>query len=505
MANVTLTEEAETNDTSTIDNDNVTLARAIYRHDFAGQGWDDATWILTSAFIIFTMQSGFGLLESGSVSRKNEVNIMVKNAIDVLFGGLSYWAFGFGLSFGTSTWSNPFIGIGNFFVNSESDDMGEVFSSFFFHMSFATTTTTIVSGAMAERTKLETYILFSFLNTFIYCVPAHWLWADNGWLKGLGVVDVAGAGGIHLIGGVTGLMATLMLKPRSGRFEESKELTAMGSPTNALFGMFMLWWGWLGFNCGSTYGITGGKWKLAARSAVNTIVSSVSGGSVGIFLSYTTKKRKLDVNYLINGILGSLVSITAMCALIHPWEGIVIGSIGSVISCLSIDLMVKLKIDDPVGVIPVHALPSMWGLLAVGLFIREDTIENISRYNGLLYGGGWYMFGVQTVAVLTILTWTMVMAFVFLKLLDITFGLRIPLHEELLGLDLVEHSINGSYDKKTSELSGADGRILEVVKTDGGRMYNSNLRKLSRTVTMGLPFEMLNTQSITNVNVTAKP
>ena len=225
---------------------------------------DDATWILTSAFIIFTMQSGFGLLESGLVSRKNETNIMVKNAVDVVYGGLAYWLFGFGFSFGNN--SNPFCGLSYFLTDVSVEDMG-VFAKYFFQLSFATTATTIVSGAMAERVCLKAYILFSFVNTLSFCFPAHWVWADDGFLKRLGVVDIAGCGPVHLVGGVSGLVATLMLKPRHGRFDEKGEANCMpmASSTNVLLGTFMLWWGWLGFNCGSTFGISGGKWKLASR------------------------------------------------------------------------------------------------------------------------------------------------------------------------------------------------------------------------------------------------
>ena len=226
---------------------------------------DDATWILTSAFIIFTMQSGFGLLESGMVYRKNEANIMVKNAVDVIYGGLSYWLFGFALSFGDQELGNSFFGLGYFMTDADESEMGQVFSRYFFQLSFATTATTIVSGAMAERTNLKAYTFYSFLNTLTYSVPAHWIWADNGWLRKMGAVDVAGCGAVHLVGGVSGLVATLVLKPRTGRFDPNSPPKQMASPTNVLLGTFMLWWGWLGFNCGSTFGISGMKWKLASR------------------------------------------------------------------------------------------------------------------------------------------------------------------------------------------------------------------------------------------------
>nr|KAG5695302.1 hypothetical protein BaRGS_028237 [Batillaria attramentaria] len=178
----------------------------------------DAVWILTSTFIIFTMQAGFGLLESGSVSTKNEVNIMVKNAVDVIYGGVTYFMVGYGFSFGQDpTYKNAFSGWGSFLLLDGDEDFGWYYAKFFFQASFATTATTIVSGAMAERTKLESYILFSVLNTFVYCFPAHWVWAEGGWLEQMGVIDVAGAGPVHLVGGATGLVATLMLKPRHKR------------------------------------------------------------------------------------------------------------------------------------------------------------------------------------------------------------------------------------------------------------------------------------------------
>ncbi len=185
--------------------------------------------------------SGFGLLEAGSVSAKNEVNIMVKNAVDVIFGGLTYWAFGYGLSFGMDEGTNGFMGIGKWMVDATPDSMGLTFSTFIFQLSFATTATTIVSGAMAERTKLSAYIIFSFINTVVYCIPAHWIWAENGFLAKMGCIDIAGSGGVHLVGGTAGLVATLMLGARKGRYDENAEEPAAGNPTNCLVGMFMLW------------------------------------------------------------------------------------------------------------------------------------------------------------------------------------------------------------------------------------------------------------------------
>ncbi|KAA0185672.1 hypothetical protein HAZT_HAZT002183 [Hyalella azteca] len=211
---------------------------------------DDAAWVLTATFIIFTMQSGFGLLEGGCVSIKNETNIMVKNVVDVVLGGITYWMFGYGLSFGTARGSNPLFGWGSFFLNADEDTMGDVYTTFFFQLSFATTATTVVSGAVAERFNFVAYVIFSSVNTIVYCIPAGWLWSKRGFLYQMGVIDIAGSCGVHLCGGASAFLAAVMVGPRLGRYDHSDAPLPMGSPTTAILGMFMLWWGWLGFNCG---------------------------------------------------------------------------------------------------------------------------------------------------------------------------------------------------------------------------------------------------------------
>ena len=210
--------------------------------------WDDAAWVMSACFIIFGMQTGFGMLESGCVSLKNEVNIMMKNVVDVVLGGITYWAFGYGLSYG-SDYHNAFFSLGNWFVDSHDEDMGLTFVTFLFQLSFATTATTIVSGAMAERCNFNAYCLFSLVNTVVYCLPAHWMWSPHGFLNQWGAVDIAGSGPVHLVGGASAFVAAIMLGPRLGRWD-LKGAPPMGSPTNALIGLFMLWWGWLAFNAG---------------------------------------------------------------------------------------------------------------------------------------------------------------------------------------------------------------------------------------------------------------
>ena len=228
---------------------------------------DDATWVLTSSFIILTMQSGFGLLESGTAGKGNEVNVMMKNVVDVCLGGMTYWVFGYGLSFGQPDLGG-FMGGGDFFVEDHSyghDEHGLRFSEYVFQFSFAATATTIVSGAVTGRFRFSAYMAFSALIIPFYAIPCHWVFHDAGWLKRRGFFDFAGDGTVHIFGACNALVAALLVGPRIGRWDPGQETRhGMTSPTSVLFGMFMLWWGWIGFNCGSTFGITGDKWIVAS-------------------------------------------------------------------------------------------------------------------------------------------------------------------------------------------------------------------------------------------------
>ncbi|CAL8107424.1 unnamed protein product [Orchesella dallaii] len=406
--------------------------------------WDDATWILTSAFIIFTMQTGFGLLESGCVSLKNEVNIMMKNVIDIVFGGITYWLFGYGLTYG-ELYTNPFFAIGYFAVDADIDEMGPVFSKFLFQLSFATTATTIVSGAMAERCNFRAYCLFSLCNTIVYCVPAGWIWGSHGFLHKLGAIDIGGSGAVHLVGGSSAFVAAWMLGPRLGRYDHGREPLPMGSPTNALLGLFMLWWGWLAFSSGSVFGVSGHKWKFSARAAVTTINASFGGGVVGLIYSYIRKKGKFDILDLISAVLGSLVSVTGGCAIYRPWEAIVIGAIGGGLACFGIPFFDWLHIDDPVGATSVHGLSAFWGVLAIGLFADGETLLNLTNgRSGLFKGGDAYLLGVQALAAVSFSLWAGFITFLLLWIINKFIPIRMEAHEELLGADLVEHGIRRS-------------------------------------------------------------
>ena len=401
--------------------------------------WDNATWVLTSSFIIITMQSGFGLLESGMVSNKNQIHIMIKNMADILFGGFTFWVFGYAFIFGNN--SNGFISSTDFFTDKDNN-YGWLFSNFFFQFTFSTTATTIVSGCLAERTNFKAYMLFSMVNTFIYALPAHWVWNKNGWLKTMGVVDFAGCGPVHLVGGLTGLVGTLKLGPR-------KVIEKPNSYMNSIFGLFMLWWGWLGFNCGSTLGITGEKCLYASKSAVTTVLSTVGGGIMSFIYCYFRYNNKYPIEVLINGILGSLVSITACCIYVKTSESIFIGIIGAQISIQSNIYIKYLGIDDPVGSIGVHFSAAVWGILSCGLFTQNINSLNVN--NGLFYGGGFLLLGIQLVEILAISCWTIVMSYIFFTIIDYIIGLRLTDEEEEMGADIMYHLIDEDEDEDDDE------------------------------------------------------
>ncbi|XP_076314978.1 putative ammonium transporter 3 [Tachypleus tridentatus] len=434
---------------------------------------DDATWILTASFVIFTMQTGFGLLESGAVTKKNEVNIMMKNAVDVIFGGLTYWMYGYGLQYGTGPWTNPFCGVGSFFLDAEPEDMGIVFATFIFHLSFATTATTIVSGAMAERTSFNAYCVFSLLNTVTYCIPAGWLWGSHGFLKKMGVIDFAGSAGVHLLGGVSALTSAIMLKPRLRRYDHGVVPLPMGNPINAIVGAFTLWWGWLVFNCGSTFGISNHKWHYAARAAVTTVNASLAGGLVGLISTYV-KNRKCLVGDIINSILGALVSVTAGSAFYHPWEAIIVGAVGAFLVIRFQPLLDRVKVDDPVGAVAVHGVGGLWGMIAVGLFVNDDPLLHLTKgLKGLFKGGGFYILGVQMLSCVTIGLWSASATFILLKVIDKFISIRMLQAEETLGADFTEHSIrHDGYNYET---------IIENLLQQGLKTHTDRPHPLPRT------------------------
>ncbi|BES95458.1 Ammonium transporter [Nesidiocoris tenuis] len=404
---------------------------------------EDSNWIMTAAFIIFTMQTGFGMLESGCVSHKNEMNIMMKNVTDIFLGGITYWAVGYGLSFGTA-WTCPFLAIGDFALDVGVHDplMGLKYTAFLFQLSFATTATTIVSGAMAERCNFKAYCIFSMLNTVVYCIPAGWVWGAHGFLKNLGSVDIAGSGPVHLVGGVSAFASAMMLGPRLGRYDLGLITMPLGTPVNCAMGLFVLWWGWLAFNSGSTYGVSGSKWAFAAKAAVMTMISSFGGGFIGLFYTLYMNKGKANILDIINAVLGSLVAVTAGCFLYNSWNALLIGAIGGAITCFTTPLFDKIGVDDPVGATAVHGMSGIWGVLAVGIFAENPyPLNTTNGRTGLLAGGGWYLLGVQALEALSLGSYSFVSTVFILWLIDKFVPIRMKPQEELVGADLSEHLI----------------------------------------------------------------
>ena len=342
---------------------------------------------------------------------------MLKNVTDIIYGALAFYMLGYGIAYGTP--SNPFMGLGDFFPDGEVDqtnsaiDSGVLYSRYLFQLSFAATSATIVSGCIAMRMKFEVYSAFAFYAVVIYAFCAHWIWSDDGWLAELGFHDFAGESAVHLHGAMNGLVAILFVGPRVGRFDGTRPESDFeeSSPTSMLFGLFMLWWGWIGFNCGSTFGITDDKWLVAARAGVNTINASSGGGIIAMFYSkWITGGKYYRPGDVVNGILAALVASSPTCAVVHTYDSLVIGAVSAVLGNLTNDFVVKryFRLDDPVGALGVHGMGGLFGVLCVGLFGDKDLPGVDLVENGLFRGGGFRLLGYQVIGAAAVSMWSFV-------------------------------------------------------------------------------------------------
>lgn len=386
--------------------------------------YQNIAWIIWGGVLVFFMQAGFALLESGSVRAKNAVNVMMKNYTDMCIGGLAFYLVGFGLMMGTN--DSGFFGTDHF-MPVELSNLD--WALMFFQMMFAATAVTIASGAMAERVSFIGYAVAACLICLlIYPVFASWVWGGyfggTGWLTELGFIDFAGSTVVHSIGGWLALAGILVIGPRLGRFapDGTPRLIAGHNMTLLALGGFILWFGWFGFNAGSTLSVTGNIGLIA----VNTFVAAVSA-----VVSYIIISRVLDKAILlsdsVNASLIGLVSITAGCATTTPVFAIIIGAIASVVYILATQALLKLKIDDVVSAVAVHGFGGAWGTLAAGLFYSGDLF-NLSR------------LGVQALGVGVALAWALGLGLVMYKLIDMTFGLKASRLHEQRGLDYTEHA-----------------------------------------------------------------
>jgi len=397
----------------------------------------DTAWVLLTGFLVFWMQAGFALVEAGLTRSKNTTNILFKNLIDFVFASLAFWAIGYAFMFGTS--AAGLIGTSGFFISGGDDFIPNVpvLAFWFFQLVFAGTAATIVSGAMAERTKFSAYLIYSFFITaIIYPIAGHWIWG-GGFLWTLpfgdGFRDFAGSTVVHSIGGWLALIGAIVLGPRIGRF--AKDGTAVAIPghsiTLATLGVFILWLGWFGFNPGSQLAISGGNADAVALVAVNTNLAAAAGVLVAMVVSWLFVAKKPDLGTALNGGLAGLVAITAPCAYVTPGASILIGAIGGVIVVYGAIWLEKLKIDDPVSAVPVHLFNGIWGTLSIGIFGTVGITSLATGDSGQLIA--------QLIGVLAVGAWCVVTGSILFLAIKATNGLRVSREEEIKGLDILEH------------------------------------------------------------------
>jgi Amt family ammonium transporter len=398
----------------------------------------DYVWTLVAAALVFFMQAGFAMVETGFTRAKSAVNIMMKNLMDFSMGSLFFWAIGFGLMFGAT--KTGWYGTTGFFLSDFSVGGDPwVLAFWMFQCVFAATAATIVSGAMAERTKFTGYLIYSAaLCAFIYPVFGSWAWGSlfngNGWLEAKGFIDFAGSTVVHSVGGWAALAGAIVLGPRIGKYSKEGKVKAIPGhniPLAAL-GVFILWLGWFGFNPGST---TAGITDIA-MIFVNTNLAAAAGAVAAMLTSWFIFKKP-EIGMSLNGALAGLVGITAGCANVSPTSSILIGLIAGVLVVLSVMFLDRIKVDDPVGAVSVHGVCGAWGTLAAGLFNMEGATAAI--------------IGVQLQGIIAAFIWAFGVAFILFKLIDMTIGLRVSEEEEMIGVDISEHGGHAYNDFQVSK------------------------------------------------------
>ena len=392
----------------------------------------DTVWVAICAALIFQMEGGFALLESGFVRSKNSISIIAKVMIDIMFGGIAFYAVGFGIAYGESNGWWAF----SFGIPEGDMGLGLTVSNklfWFIQMGFAIAAISIVSGAVAERIKIWAYAFFVlFFCSIMYPVAANWVWNPNGWLFQLGFNDFAGSAAVHAMGGFAGLAAAIVLGPRIGKYNADGSINPIPGHnlTLSAVGAFILWFGWFGFNPGSTLGAVG-KWELIGTVATNTFLSSAMGGISTMVYTFLRYKR-IDITMVINGVLAGLVAITAGCNVVSANSAIVIGLCAGILIDVAVVAIDKMKVDDPVGAIAVHGVNGFFGTVAVGLFATKG---------GLLTTGNAHLLGVQILGVTVIAVSSFVVTYIAFIILKKTTGIRLGEREELAGTDAVEFGI----------------------------------------------------------------
>src|SRR6056297_2305761 len=401
-----------------------TLGEVVSRFELAF----DMLWLVLAAVLVFFMQAGFAMVESGLSRAKNAGNIMMKNLMDFSAGAVAYWAVGWGLMYGASL--AGFIGSDQFFLSGADSGL---YRDWMFQVVFAATAATIVSGAMAERTKFGGYLLYSvFISGLIYPISGHWIW-NGGWLAQMGFHDFAGSTVVHSVGAWAALVGAILLGARRGKYVKvngkvkTRAILGHNMPLAAL-GVFILWFGWYGFNAGST--LSGTDTDIA-WIAVTTTLAAGAGAIMAMFTSWIWF-GKPDPSFSLNGALAGLVGITAGTWVINPLGAVIVGAIAGVLVVVSVEFIDKvLHVDDPVGAVSVHGVCGAWGTLAVALF---GDLEKIG--SGLTRGG---QIGVQLLGIVAVFAWVVVTALILFGVLKAAGLLRVDEKDELQGLDISEH------------------------------------------------------------------
>lgn len=433
-------------------------------------GDGNGIWYLIGAALVFFMQAGFAMVETGMTRAKNAGNIIMKNLMDFCIGTVVFVLIGFGLMLGEDALAG-LVGIPNMDILGNFTDFDRC-AEFVFNLVFCATAATIVSGAMAERTKFISYCIYSaVISAVVYPIEAHWIWG-GGWLAQLGFVDFAGSAAIHMAGGMCALIGAAMVGPRIGKFgKDGKPRAILGhSMTLGALGVFILWFGWYGFNGAAANSVE----SLARIFLTTTVAPAVATCTTMIFT--WLKNGKPDVSMCLNASLAGLVAITAPCADVDCLAAAVIGLVSGFLVCFGVWLLdYKLHIDDPVGAVGVHFCNGIWGTLAVGLFANGSG-QNVgvggTPVKGLFYGGGFAQLGVQALGIVAVLAWTGVIISLTFLIIKKTIGLRVSRHEEIVGLDATEHGLPSSYAdfiptmQVETTASGRDKEVETIKKAD---------------------------------------
>ncbi len=403
----------------------------------------DVGWTLIAAALVFFMQAGFAMVETGFTRAKNAGNIIMKNLMDFSLGTPIFWLVGFGIMFGTM---NGFFGGLDFLADGVVGE-GYNWTTLIFQTVFCATAATIVSGSMAERTKFSAYCIYSMvISAVVYPISGHWIWG-GGWLSELGFHDFAGSTAVHMVGGVAALIGAAILGPRIGKYTKDGKARAIPghSLTLGALGVFILWFCWFGFNGGSTVALSGGMDEVAARVFVTTNMAAAVA-TVTVMCITWIRYKKPDVSMTLNGSLAGLVAITAGCDTVTPFGAAIIGIIAGFVVVFGIEFVdQKLKVDDPVGAVGVHGLCGATGTLMVGLFGYYAYGSTEVAPVGLFYGGGVRALGVQALGMVAVIAWVAITMTIVFQIIKHTIGLRVTEAEEIMGLDKPEHGLSSAY------------------------------------------------------------